>query len=124
VAAFFVICALSGLALGGDLALAPSLLADVIEEEEGGQGRAAGAYFGIWNFLNKMNLALAAGLALPLLAWLGYRPGTGAEGIGALSVTYALIPSALKLAAAALLAGFPARSRGPALRLCRRTDRC
>lgn len=123
-AAFFVICALSGVALGGDLALAPSLLADVIEEEEGAQGRAAGAYFGIWNFLNKMNLALAAGLALPLLAWLGYRPGTGPEGIGALSVTYALIPSALKLAAAALLAGFPARSRGPALRFCRRTDRC
>lgn len=122
VAAFFGICALSGLALGGDLALAPSLLADVIEEEEGPQGRAAGAYFGIWNFLNKLNLALAAGVALPLLAWLGYQPGTGPDGIAALSMTYALLPCALKLAAAALLAGSPARDWGPALRLCRRTD--
>lgn len=120
--AFFVICALSGLALGGDLALAPSLLADVIAEEEGPQGRAAGAYFGIWNFLNKLNLALAAGIALPLLAWLGYQPGAAQDGTGALALVYALLPSALKLAAAALLAAFLAGSRVPALRYSRRVD--
>ncbi len=120
--AFFVICALSGLALGGDLALAPSLLADVIEEEEGPSGRAAGAYFGIWNFLNKLNLALAAGVALPLLAWLGYQPGSAQAGTAALSMTYALLPSALKLAAAALLVSFPARAWGLAPELSRRTN--
>lgn len=122
--AFFVICALSGLALGGDLALAPSLLADVIEEEEGAGSRAAGAYFGIWNFLNKLNLGLAAGLALPLLAWLGYRPGAAGEGTMALSLTYALLPSALKLTAAALLVGLTARARDTDPRTSQRTERC
>ncbi|HSD59424.1 MAG TPA: MFS transporter, partial [Burkholderiales bacterium] len=97
-----------------------SLLADVIEEEEGPSGRAAGAYFGIWNFLNNLNLALAAGVALPLLAWLGYQPGSAQAGT-ALSMTYALLPSALKLAAA-LLASFPARAWGLAPELSRRTN--
>ncbi len=103
--AFFVICALSGLALGGDLALAPSLLADVIDEKEGPNSRTAGAYFGVWSLLNKLNLALAAGIALPLLGFLGYQPGAAGQGTFALSVSYALLPCALKLAAAALLAG-------------------
>ena len=65
----------------------------------------AGAYFGIWNLVSKLNLALAAGVALPLLSVFGYRP-TGASapgGLAALSLTYALLPLAFKLLAAALL---------------------
>ena len=73
-AAFAVICALSGMALGADLALPPALLARVIERS-GHTGAHEGAYFGLWNFANKMNLALAAGLALPVLEALGYAPG-------------------------------------------------
>jgi GPH family glycoside/pentoside/hexuronide:cation symporter len=42
---------------------------------EGDRGQHEGAYFGWWNFATKFNLALAAGLALPLLALLGYTPG-------------------------------------------------
>ena len=34
-------------------------------------------YFGWWNWGVQMSLALAAGIALPLLAWLGYVPGQG-----------------------------------------------
>ena len=49
-----------------------------------------------------MSLALAAGIALPLLAWLGYVPGSN-KGLPALSVAYALLPCALKLLAALLL---------------------
>jgi len=36
-------------------------------------------------------LALAAGITLPLLAWLGYRPGAG-QALVALSAVYALLP--------------------------------
>ncbi|MDP5238154.1 MFS transporter [Uliginosibacterium sp. 31-16] len=97
---FGVICALSGLALGADLALPPSALADVIEREGGG----AGSYFGWWNFVSKLNLALAAGLSLPLLAWLGYVPGsTDAQGHVALAWVYAGVPAILKCMALALL---------------------
>jgi Na+/melibiose symporter-like transporter len=101
--AFGVICALSGIALGADLALPPALLAAVIGKA-GDSGRREGVYFGAWSWATKMNLALAAGVSLPLLARLGYVPGVqDAAGAAALSVAYALVPCVLKLIAAALL---------------------
>jgi GPH family glycoside/pentoside/hexuronide:cation symporter len=100
-AAFFAICALSGLALGADLALPPALLAGVIRRS-GHSGQHEAAYFGIWNWGVQLTLALAAGIALPMLQWLGYIPGTASGGT-ALAFTYALLPCALKLAACAML---------------------
>ncbi len=103
VAAFACICALSGLALGADLALPGALLARLVERQ-GAQGRHEGAYLGWWNLATKLNLALAAGAALPLLQWGGYEPGTrDLEALQRLTWAYALLPCGLKLAAAALL---------------------
>lgn len=101
--AFALVCALSGVALGADLALPPALLARVI-----GLGPHAGthegAYFGLWNFANKLNLALAAGLALPALQALGYTPGArDPAALDALAFAYAVLPCLLKLGAAILL---------------------
>jgi len=104
--AFFVICVMSGLGLGADLALPPSMLADVIDvDERAGKGRNEGAYFGLWNLVTKGNLALAAGVALPLLGWLGYAPKDAhtAEVLTALAAVYALLPCMLKAVAAFLL---------------------
>ena len=90
-------------ALGADLALPAALLADIAEGEGDGGHARAGASFGWWNLVAKLNLALAAGLALPLLAWLGYRPGSvDDEARAALAAVYCLAPLALKLLAAAL----------------------
>ena len=94
---FAAICVASGLALGADLALPAAIAADLGER----QGQA-GACFGVWNFVAKLNLALAAGLALPLLALLGYEPG-GGDGLSSLTFAYALLPLAFKALAGALL---------------------
>ena len=103
VGAFAAVCVASGLALGADLALPGALLAGVIQRAGHG-GRLEGAYFGWWNFATKLNLALAAGLALPLLAGLGYTPGSREPAaLQALTLAYCLLPCVLKLAAAALL---------------------
>ncbi|OEZ67236.1 putative symporter YagG [Janthinobacterium sp. HH103] len=99
---FAAICLLSGLALGADLALPPALLAGLIGTA-GHAGRHEAAYFGWWNWGVQMSLALAAGIALPLLAWLGYVPGNSSGGLPALAAAYALLPCALKLLAALLL---------------------
>lgn len=103
VTGFWWVCALSGMALGTDLALPGALLAGMIAER-GDRGLREGAYFGWWNLATKLNLALAAGLALPLLDLLGYRPGaTAPDALQALTLAYAVLPCALKLLACAIL---------------------
>lgn len=100
---FLFVCLGSGLALGADLTLPGALLTRVIQQA-GQAGRAEGAFFGWWNGANKLNLALAAGLALPLLQALGYTPGQrDAAGLQALTLAYCLLPCLLKAAAAGLL---------------------
>jgi glycoside/pentoside/hexuronide:cation symporter, GPH family len=102
-AGYLAVCVASGLALGADLALPSAMLAGVIQRAGHG-GRSEGAYFGWWNFAIKLNLALAAGVALPLLAAFGYAPGARDDtALTALTLAYCLLPCALKLLAAALL---------------------
>jgi glycoside/pentoside/hexuronide:cation symporter, GPH family len=101
--AFILVCAASGLALGTDLALPGAMLSGLIANA-GHRGHLEGAYFGWWNFATKLNLALAAGLALPLLALFGYAPGAREAGaLTALTMAYCLLPCVLKLGAATLL---------------------
>jgi Na+/melibiose symporter-like transporter len=100
---FLAVCVASGAALGADLAIPAALLAGVIQRA-GLAGRSEGAFFGWWNAASKLNLALAAGLALPLLQALGYAPGQrDPQALQALTLAYCVLPCALKLAAAALL---------------------
>lgn len=96
-ARFALICVGSGLAMGADLTLPASLVADLGERK----GRTA-SYFGIWNLAAKLNLALAAGVALPLLGWFDYVPGQGGN-TQVLVMIYVLLPLSLKLCAMLLL---------------------
>lgn len=107
--AFALICATSGAALGAELALPPALLADRLADgrRTGTSTAGAGAYFGVWNFVSKFNLALAAGIALPLVSFAGYKSDAGAmaegRGLLALATAYALLPAAIKLVSLLLL---------------------
>lgn len=101
--AFAAVCVGSGLALGADLT-APSALLNGVIDDVGERGRTEGVFFGWWNLATKMNLALAAGLALPLLSWWGYTPGsTDPQALQTLTIAYSVLPCVLKLLAAALL---------------------
>ena len=112
------VAAHAGVALGTDLAL-PSALLTGLMDELGERGQREGAYLGWWNFAAKLNLALAAGLALPLLDVFGYTPGArDADALWTLTVAYCLLPCALKLLAAGLLHTLlirPARQSAAAL---------
>lgn len=101
--AFAAVCLASGLALGADLALPGALLTGVIHDSgQGGSGE--GRYLGWWACAAKLNLALAAGLCLPLLSAVGYRSGTNdPAGLQALAWAYGGLPCLLKLMAWACL---------------------
>jgi len=102
-AAFGVVCALSGMALGADLTVPGALLNQLIDRC-GERGRTDGAFMGWWNLATKLNLALAAGLSLPLLGLWGYAPGRqDADAVLALGLAYGLLPCVLKLLAALAL---------------------
>jgi len=96
---FLVVCALSGMALGADLTVPGALLNQLIDRC-GERGRTDGAFMGWWNLATKLNLAMAAGLSLPLLGLWGYAPGQqDAQAVLALSLAYGLLPCALKMLA-------------------------
>ena len=113
VAAFAVVCVLSGAALGADLALPPSIVADVAGRHA--KSRPTGAYFGVWTLATKLNLALAAGIALPLVSALGYEPGSRDDSaLRALAIVYAALPCGLKVAALAALRTYAAAAAADA----------
>lgn len=107
--AFLAICVLSGLCLGADLALPASLQADIVElDGRLGGGERAGLFFGLWGMATKLALALAVGLAFPLLDLAGFDPqgANASSALLALALLYGGLPVAIKLAAIALIWNF------------------
>ncbi len=100
---FIAICMLSGLCMAADLTVPGAMLAGLINSQPE-PGRDSGIYWGWWNMAAKLNLALAAGLALPLLSFAGYEPGSRSEeALRSITWAYCVLPCLLKLGAAALL---------------------
>lgn len=104
--AFAVICAASGAALGADLTLLPAIFARRLAQI--GKGGEAAA-FGLWSFVSKLALALAAATLLPLLDRAGFVPGAANDETALLTLTliYAVLPCVLKVTAITLLARTP-----------------
>jgi Na+/melibiose symporter-like transporter len=93
---FYMICAVTGFAIGGELTLLPAIFNEKIK----GQEHLSGIAYSVWHFLSKFNLAIAAGVILPLLQYLGYE--SGVKNAGLLLVFYALVPCAIKILSLAL----------------------
>jgi GPH family glycoside/pentoside/hexuronide:cation symporter len=101
---YALICLCSGFMLGADLTAPGTLLTGVIQRAMvSGAPRVEGVFTGWWQLATKLNLALAAGLALPALGWLGYEPGRHDPlALSALSVVYGLVPCLFKALALCL----------------------
>ncbi len=108
--AFWVIVVLSGLCLGADLSLPPSMQADVVDLDtlESGEQRTA-TYFALWGLATKAALALAVGLAFPILGAAGFEPDAGRTDTGllALALLYSAVPVGFKLIAIGIMRGYP-----------------
>lgn len=99
--AFALVCIVTGFALGADFALLPAAFAARMATV----APDAGAGFGLWAFVSKATLAVAAITLLPALEAAGFRAGgPSPEGaIALLALLYAGVPCVLKLGAMALL---------------------
>lgn len=107
---FVVICVLSGLSLGADLALPAAMQADVVDLDWAESGRRrTGLFFALWSMATKLSLALAVGIAFPVLDLLGFSAGgqSTAAGITGLGVLYGLLPVVIKLISIGFVWNFP-----------------
>ena len=66
---FAVICLATGLSLGADMTLLPAVFAKSLIQTK----NDANTGFGIWNFSNKLALAVTAGLLLPIMEFVGFE---------------------------------------------------
>jgi Na+/melibiose symporter-like transporter len=107
---FGVISLFTGAGLGADFTIPPAIQADVVDVDELASGeRRAGLYFAAATMAQKAGNALAPGIAFPLLGLAGFSTHgrNGAMQITLLLLLYCGVPSALKIAAAAIMRRFP-----------------
>jgi GPH family glycoside/pentoside/hexuronide:cation symporter len=118
IVAFACICALTGLALGADMALPPAIQADVAEYEYFRSGHeATGTLFAIWSMITKLSFALSVLIAFPILDALGFDPQLSPKdnNLLALAMIYAVVPIVLKAGAISLLWRYPLTARKQAV---------
>jgi Na+/melibiose symporter-like transporter len=108
---FALVCVLTGLTLGADVVLPAAIQADVIDLDTARSGeQRSGLYLSFWGLATQGALALAVGLAFPVLGAAGFDPGSGLVtpgGVMALALLYATAPALIKLGAIALVWRFP-----------------
>lgn len=99
------ICAASGAALGAEMVILPVLFSSALNAA----GLKASEGFGLWSFAGKLGLALTSFALLPLLQGAGFTPGqaNSDQALWALTLSYAVLPCVLKLAAVTLVWRLP-----------------
>src|SRR4029077_10172289 len=101
---FLTISVFTGIGLGADYGLAPSVLADGLNSTEGGDTKGkTGTYFGLWALATKLATALGAAGSLPVAAALGFNPARGHYSSLALIIVYIALPLVIKVIAAILI---------------------
>jgi Na+/melibiose symporter-like transporter len=99
-----------GLAQGSGNQMLRAMVADVADKHrlETGADRAA-LFFSVFSLAGKAAMAVSIGVALPLIAWLGFKPagGNGTDALYGLQLIFALGPALAHILAAWLVYRFP-----------------
>ena len=108
---FLAVSVLTGFAFGADMALPPSIQADVIEMDAREHGSVrAGLFFALWLVATKAAIALSSGLVLITLGFAGFDAEilTNSDtALWTLTLLYAGFPIILKLIVAGVMWRFP-----------------
>jgi GPH family glycoside/pentoside/hexuronide:cation symporter len=89
---FYVICAVSGMALGAEMVILSAMAVDILAPYE----KYSSIFFGILSSCSKLTLALAAGIFLPLVS-ICYKALPAVSMADKILYLYVLIPIILKL---------------------------
>lgn len=89
VIAYGLVCLFSGMAVGANLALPPTIIANIMAAEN--HQNAASRYYALMALIAKMALAVATGVALPILDIFGYQAGIMNDSL-LLPAAYGLVP--------------------------------
>jgi len=102
---------LQGLSQGSGNLMLRSMVADIADHHRSRTGEDRnGLYYSVFSVSAKLGGAIAVGIALPLVGWLGFDPHAASNAPPALQglvLVFALGPALAHLTSAVLVAGFP-----------------
>jgi GPH family glycoside/pentoside/hexuronide:cation symporter len=106
---FAIVCVVTGMGLGADLALPPAIQADVVDYDRWrNKQERTGLQFALWGMSTKLALALSVGIALPVLDIFGFDANSAEQdSFTALIMIYAVVPIVIKIAAIFVVWNFP-----------------
>ncbi len=108
---YAALVAISGIGFGGVVTIPYSMQADVIEYDARMHGgvRREGTFMGLWSIANKLSAALGAGVAFPILDYVGYVPNAvqTPQTVFVLRTLYAGLPSFCYLLSLFVVLAYP-----------------
>ncbi len=111
---FVGLMALCGFTSAAFLTLPLGIMGDIIDYDTLKTGEARGGlFFGVWGFFQQISPAIAVGITLPLLEFLGFsaKGPNSPEALQALKYVYCLGPIPFMLAGALMFMAFPIDAR-------------
>ena len=104
---FIIICILTGICLGADMALPSSIQADVAQQSKKNNNDISGILFGFWAMITKFSLAFAVAISFITLEFTSFdTKSVNENSLIAIVILYSILPIILKLLSIILLSKY------------------